>query len=88
MTRDDRLSIYFLGIVYFFPIIGNTNYRITRDCVHNFDFKTTLEQRCSYRQKCRLNLHLRESFWLFSKKKKKKCLPTYSNFEFEKRRTK
>ena len=73
---------FILGDSLFFP---KKYHQIARDRVLNFDFKRKLKTTMFASTKCRLNPHLRENFLLFTKKK---CLPTYSNFEFEKMGTK
>ena len=70
---------------------SNTIHHIPRDVVLNFDFKRKLNSRCSYGENVVRILILRAGLRaksLLSSKKKKKCLPTYSNFEFEKMGTK
>ena len=76
---------FILGDSLFFP---KKYHQIARDRVLHFDFERKLKTTMFASTKCRLNPHLRENFLLFTKKKEKKSLPTYSNFEFEKRRTK
>ena len=76
---------FILGDSLFFP---KKYHQIARDRVLHFDFERKLKATMLASTKCRLNPHLRENFLLFTKKKKKKMPTYYSNFEFEKRRTK